>query len=163
MSNVDPDRDRTGSDPPPICVLCSVARIVTRRGGERRRRRLEMDRDIWKSDSGRAKRLSTIAEYSEAGIDDNDHRPPCNEKEEKEEEEEPSIPRGDPERTLEDQAAAVEYFLVDDSPMAKFSRSIKWIYKKVSLESSSSVKSSVAFSPFFHSTVRLVSAFLAFL
>lgn len=89
-----------------------------------------MDRDIWKSDSGRAKRLSTIAEYSEAGIDDNDHRPPCNEEEK--EEEEPSIPRGDPERTLEDQAAAVEYFLVDDSPMAKFSRSIKWIYKKAS-------------------------------
>lgn len=28
----------------------------------------------------------------------------------------------------------VEYFLVDDSPMAKFSRSIKWAYKKVSPE-----------------------------
>lgn len=25
----------------------------------------------------------------------------------------------------------VKYFLVDDSPMAKFSRSIKWAYKKV--------------------------------
>lgn len=38
--------------------------------------------------------------------------------------------------SLEDGATAasddVEYFLVDDSPMAKFSRSIKWAYKKVS-------------------------------
>lgn len=88
-----------------------------------------MDRDIWTSDNPSAKRLST--EYS--GIDDNDddHRPTrCNE------EEGTPIPRGDPEQTLEDQAA-VEYFLVDDSPMARFSRCIKWIYEKVSLESSS--------------------------
>lgn len=87
-----------------------------------------MDRDIWTSDNRSAKRLST--EYS--GIDDNDdHRPTgCNE------EEGTPIPRGDPEQTLEDQAA-VEYFLVDDSPMARFSRCIKWIYEKVSLESSS--------------------------
>lgn len=111
-----------------------------------------MDRDIWKGESGRAKRLSTIAEHSEA---DNDHRPPCNE-EEKEEEGKSSIARGEPERTLEDQAAAVEYFLVDDSPMAKFSRSIKWIYKKVSLESSSSVKSG-GVSPFFHSLLTCCS------
>lgn len=26
----------------------------------------------------------------------------------------------------------IKYYLVDDSPMAKFSRSIKWAYKKVS-------------------------------
>lgn len=29
----------------------------------------------------------------------------------------------------------VRYFLVDDSPMAKFSRSVKWAYKKVSEKS----------------------------
>lgn len=89
-----------------------------------------MDRDIWTSDNPSANRLSTITEYS--GIDDNeDHRSTrCNE------EEGSPIPRGDPEQTLEDQAA-VEHFLVDDSPMARFGRSIEWIYKKVSLESSS--------------------------
>lgn len=117
-----------------------------------------MDRDIWRGDSGCAKRLSTIAEYSEPGIDDNDHRPPCDEEEE--EEEGTSIPRGDPERTLEDQAAAVEYFLVDDSPMAKFSRSVKWIYKKVSLESS--VKKRFLYFSSILSILRVLPAFLAF-
>ncbi|KOX77850.1 hypothetical protein WN51_05736 [Melipona quadrifasciata] len=75
------------------------------------------------TDDSCSKRLSTITEYSEPGIDSDDNEERC--------EEEPAIPRGDSEQRLEDQAStAVKYFLVDDSPMAKFSRSIKWIYKK---------------------------------
>lgn len=136
MSNVDPNRDRTRSDPA-ICVLCSVshARIVTVREHFVVRfylpkNELEMERAISTDDSC-AKRLSTITEYSEPGIDSDD-----NDREERREEES-AIPRGDSEQRLEEQATAVKYFLVDDSPMAKFSRSIKWIYKKVSLESTS--------------------------
>lgn len=89
----------------------------------------KMERAVSTGDSC-SKRLSTITEYSEPGIDSDDN--------EERYEEEPAIPRGDSGQRLEDQAStAVKYFLVDDSPMAKFSRSIKWIYKKVSLESTS--------------------------
>lgn len=35
----------------------------------------------------------------------------------------------------------VRYFLVDDSPMAKFSRSVKWAYKKVSKRITSTITS----------------------
>lgn len=93
----------------------------------------KMERSVVSTGDSCSKRLSTITEYSEPGIDSDDN--------EERYEEEPAIPRGDSEQRLEDQAStAVKYFLVDDSPMAKFSRSIKWIYKKVSLESTSVVR-----------------------
>lgn len=90
-------------------------------------KRVEMKRAVSTSDSC-SKRLSTITEYSEPAVDSDDNDRSGRH------EEESAIPSGVSE-ILEEQAAEVKYFLLDDSPMAKFSRSIKWIYKKVSLES----------------------------
>ena len=74
-----------------------------------------MDRSVYVTEED-LKRLSTITEYTEdegSTSDDGDDGD------------------GEEEADLEDDD--VKYFLVDDSPMAKFSRSVKWAYKKVSI------------------------------
>ncbi|KAG7199269.1 hypothetical protein KM043_018131 [Ampulex compressa] len=75
---------------------------------------------------GYGKRLSTITEYSESAIDSDNNEPS------ESQEGRVSHPQGDSRPEEPEDMAEVKYFLVDDSPMAKFSRSIKWIYKKVS-------------------------------
>lgn len=66
------------------------------------------------------KRLSTITEYSETCDDDL--------------EADQSLCDSNLDVTLRNTSVAepVEYFLLDNSPMAKFARSVKWAYKKVS-------------------------------
>lgn len=75
---------------------------------------------------GRAKRLSTISEYSEPPIDSDSGDPSQRRGQDL------ATPANRSARGREEEAAPVEYFLVDDSPMAKFTRSVRWIYKKVS-------------------------------